>query len=159
MANRIYLRLEGNKQGLISKGCSSPESIGNKYQRGHEDQIFVYSFSHDIFREKNIIHHPVIISKLIDKSSPLLGVSITENEMLTCELIFYRTGISGVQEKYYTVRLTKAAIVNISSHYPNALTHNDAQPHESITLSYESITWRHCSAGTSGYSISGQHPF
>ncbi len=41
MANRIYLRLEGNKQGLISKGCSSQESIGNKYQRGHEDQIFV----------------------------------------------------------------------------------------------------------------------
>ncbi|HAT3810128.1 TPA: Hcp family type VI secretion system effector [Morganella morganii] len=159
MANRIYLQLEGNKQGLISKGCSSPESIGNKYQRGHEDQIFVYSFSHDIFREKNTIHHPVIISKPIDKSSPLLGVSITENEILTCELIFYRTGISGIQEKYYTVKLTKAAIVNISSHYPNALTHNDAQPHESITFSYESITWRHCSSGTSGYSISGQHPF
>ena len=114
MANRIYLRLEGNKQGLISKGCSSPESIGNKYQSGHEDQIFVYSVSHDIFREKNTIHHPVIISKPIDKSSPLLGVSITENEILTCDLFFYRTGISGVQEKYYTVKLTKAAIVNIS---------------------------------------------
>lgn len=159
MANKIYLRLQGNKQGLISRGCSSPESIGNKYQYGHEDQIFVYSFSHDIFREQNAVHHPVIISKPIDKSSPLLGVSISENEILTCELDFYRTAISGVQEKYYTVKLTNAGIVNVSSHYPNALTHNDVQPHESITLCYESITWRHCAAGTSGYSINGRHPF
>ncbi|QGM70518.1 type VI secretion system tube protein Hcp, partial [Proteus mirabilis] len=30
MANNIYLRLNGNKQGLISAGCSTWDSIGNK---------------------------------------------------------------------------------------------------------------------------------
>ncbi|HDU8610126.1 TPA: Hcp family type VI secretion system effector [Morganella morganii] len=153
MANSIYLKIKGTSQGDISKGCSTYDSIGNKYQNGHEDQIYVYSFDYDINREQNISHSPVIISKPIDKSSPLLGVAITNNEVLECELEFYRTGSHGHQEKYYTVKLTKASITNISAHYPNSLTHSDAQAYEDITIKYESISWNHLSAGTSGYSI------
>lgn len=71
MANSIYLKIKGTSQGDISKGCSTYDSIGNKYQSGHEDQIYVYSFDYDINRDQNISHSPVIISKPIDKSSPL----------------------------------------------------------------------------------------
>lgn len=159
MANSIYLTITGNKQGLISKGCSTYESIGNKYQHGHEDQIFIYSFDHDIHRSQNVSHSPVTMSKPIDKSSPLLGVSISNNEILECNLVFYRTGASGNQEKYYTIKLTKASIKNISAHYPNSLTHSDAQPYESITIDYESISWNHIMAGTSGYSIKADNVF
>lgn len=153
MANLIYLKIKGTSQGSISKGCSTYDPIGNKYQHGHEDQVYVYSFDYDINREQNISHSPVIISKPIDKSSPLLGVAITNNEILECELAFYRTSAHGNQEKHYSVKLTKASITNISAHYPNSLTHADAQAYEDITMKYESISWNHICAGTSGYSI------
>ncbi len=41
MSDLIYLTLKGQKQGLISAGCSSIDSIGNKGQLGHIDQILV----------------------------------------------------------------------------------------------------------------------
>ncbi|WP_422615334.1 hypothetical protein [Photorhabdus khanii] len=36
-------------------------------QNGHEDQIFVYSLQHLMTRKQNVSHHPVIITKPIDK--------------------------------------------------------------------------------------------
>ncbi|RKS56701.1 type VI secretion system Hcp family effector [Photorhabdus asymbiotica] len=35
MSDLIYLTLKGHKQGLISAGCSSIDSIGNKGQLDH----------------------------------------------------------------------------------------------------------------------------
>lgn len=48
MADIIYLTLNGNKQGLISAGCSSYDSIGNRYQNNHSDEILVYSTDYDV---------------------------------------------------------------------------------------------------------------
>ena len=45
MANPVYLTLNGELQGLISSGCSSMLSIGNKAQIAHQDQIMVTSRS------------------------------------------------------------------------------------------------------------------
>ena len=44
MANMSYLSLSGETQGLISAGCSTLDSVGNKAQPGHKDQIMVYAF-------------------------------------------------------------------------------------------------------------------
>lgn len=65
MANSIYLTLSGNKQGLISAGCSSVDSIGNKGQESHLDKIFIYSLSHSMTREQNASHHPITIKNLL----------------------------------------------------------------------------------------------
>lgn len=147
-------KVNRENQGLISNGCSTRDSIGNKFQESHKDEILVYSLDHDIFRTQNVSHSPVTITKPVDKSSPLLGVSISNNEQLIeCDFTFYRTSQSGSQEKFYTIKLTKASIKNVSIHFPNSLTHEDAQPYESVTIDYESITWSHLIAGTSGYSI------
>ena len=48
MANPVYLTLNGELQGLISSGCSSMPSIGNKAQIAHQDQIMVTSLSHGL---------------------------------------------------------------------------------------------------------------
>ncbi|CDH20094.1 MULTISPECIES: Hcp family type VI secretion system effector [Xenorhabdus] len=159
MANIIYMTLNGKKQGLISAGCSTYDSIGNKYQEENKDKILVYSVDHDISREQNVNHQPIIITKPIDKSSPLLGVAISSNEHLDCLLDIYRNSSAGGLEKFYSIKLTNATIKNISSHYPNSLSHNDMQPYESITISYDSITWTHHIAGTSGYSIREENVF
>ncbi|MFU2317222.1 hypothetical protein [Rahnella sp. PCH160] len=39
MANQIYMTLNGEKQGLISQGCGTYDSMENKYQALHRDQI------------------------------------------------------------------------------------------------------------------------
>ncbi len=153
MANLIYLTLNGQTQGLISARCSSLDSIGNKAQIAHLDEIMVYELSHAISRNQNASHQPIIIQKPIDKSSPLLGKAISENELLTCILDFYRINRFGSQEIYYRIKLTEATIKNIRLHSPNSLRESGAQPTESISIDYKSITWEHPEAGTSAYSF------
>ncbi|MBC8953312.1 type VI secretion system tube protein TssD [Xenorhabdus sp. PB62.4] len=115
MANIIYLTIKGKKQGLISAGCSTEDSI--------------------------------------DKATPLLGVTISDNEELECTFDIYRTDSNGGLSLYFTIKVTNATISNINVICPNSLTHNDAQPQEIISFKYKSITWQHHLAGTSGYSI------
>ncbi|MDE1488518.1 Hcp family type VI secretion system effector [Xenorhabdus bovienii] len=153
MANIIYLKLQGNKQGLISSGCSTVDSIGNKFQKGHEDEILVNELSSNLSMHQNVNFQPIDIRKPIDKSSPLLSQALTSNEILTCEFFFYRTAMNGGLELYYKVKLTEASLVNINFFCPNSITHNDAQPEESLSIKFKSITWEHVTAGTSSYSI------
>lgn len=56
MANPVYLTLNGELRGLISSGCSSMPSIGNKAQIAHQDQIMVMSLSHGLSRAQNVNH-------------------------------------------------------------------------------------------------------
>ncbi|MDN0085934.1 Hcp family type VI secretion system effector [Yersinia nurmii] len=153
MANLIYLMINGDKQGLISAGCSSVDSVGNKSQNNHIDQIIVYSLTHGINREQNSNHLPVNIIKPIDKSTPLLAIAISNNEELYMLFDFYRTAINGAQEKYFSIELRKAHLKHIGMNYPHALTHADNQPEEMLSMSYQDIKWTHHIAGTSGYSL------
>ncbi|MQL49018.1 type VI secretion system tube protein Hcp [Photorhabdus khanii] len=159
MANMIYLTLKGKKQGIISAGCSTIESIGNKSQIGREDQIFVIEFKGSITREQHVTHHPIDFIKPVDKSSPLLLIAISNNEELTLEFDFYRTSQSGIQEKYYSILLTGASIVDYSKRYPHSINHAGAQPEELLSVIYANITERHHVAGTSGYSIREQQVY
>lgn len=98
-------------------------------------------------------HQPVRFCKPIDKSSPLFGIAITDNEELELLFDFYRTTQTGSQEKYYSILLTKATLKNITICYPHALTHAENQPEEMISVTWQSIDWKHHIAGTGGYSI------
>ena len=153
MANTIWLTLNGQSQGLISAGCSAVDSIGNKAQLVHCDQIMVMAISHGIHREQNVNHQSMTMVKPVDKASPLLGKAINDNEELTCEFSFYRTNRMGFNELYYTIKLTKARISSIHLHVPHTIDDSAGQPEESIELCYESISWEHHIAGTSGYSL------
>lgn len=153
MADIIYLTLKGSKQGLISAGCSSYDSIGNKYQENHIDEILVYSTTYDLVRKQNVSHAPFLMTKADDKASPLLLSSIANNELLDCIFNYYRIDKSGVMTPYKTIRLTKASIIRITNESPNSLTDNNLQSIEKISLLYESITCSHNIANTSGYSI------
>ncbi len=114
----------------------------------------VIASTFDISRRQNLSHAPISITKHVDKSTPLLITAITNNETLKCEIDYYRTSSTGSQEKYMTVVLTNASIVNYSQIHANTLTQSSSLPSEVITIQYESITCNHIMAGTSGYSIS-----
>lgn len=153
MANMSYLTLNGEQQGLISGGCSSQDSIGNKAQLSHADQIMVTSLKHGLSRDQNVNHLTLAFSKPVDKSSPLLGQAITENECLTCDFEFYRTNRAGLDELYYKLKLTNARISDITLNVPHTINDGQGQPEETVSLTYESIVWDHCIAGTSAYSL------
>ncbi|ATZ96005.1 Hcp family type VI secretion system effector [Dickeya fangzhongdai] len=153
MANIIYLSIEGKSQGLISSGCGSYDSIGNKWQKGHEDEILVYELNNWVDRVDNVNYHPVEIRKPIDKSTPLLLTALNDNEYLECKFLFYRTNGNGSLEVYFSITLQNAKINNIKMNYPNSATHNDSQPDEMISFTYKTMLCEHIKAGTSAYCL------
>ncbi|EKT54253.1 Hcp family type VI secretion system effector [Providencia sneebia] len=159
MSYLIYLSLKGDKQGLISTGCSSKDSIGNRYQLGHENEIQVIGLNHSMTRTQNSSHHPIQILKPIDKSSPLLGVALNNNELFDAVFYFYRTSGQAGLEKFYELKLTKSSLVEVSCVYPNSINNNELMPYEKLLMKYESIAWRHLVSGTEGYSISNDNIF
>ena len=64
MANYAYMTIEGKAQGLISEGCSTLESIGNRYQAGHIDEIMILAFNHMISNHGHAVHNPVKLVNL-----------------------------------------------------------------------------------------------
>lgn len=153
MANPVYLKLNGDLQGLISAGCSTLASVGNKAQIAHMDQIMVLGLSHGLTRAQNVNHQMLVIQKPVDKSSPLLSKAITENECLTCDFEYYRTNRFGINELYYKVKLINARISSIKHIVPHTINNSVGQPEETVSFTYESITQEHCIAGTSAYSL------
>lgn len=91
MASHSYMSITGKRQGLISAGCSGQSSLGNKCQFAHQDEIMVLAYSHDMVtgNDGSIAggrgqHRPIMITKAIDKSSPLLASALHGREEVEC---------------------------------------------------------------------------
>lgn len=153
MSDLVYLTLNGNQQGLISAGCLAMNSVGNKAQLAHVDQIMIYALKHALSRVQNVNHQEMNIVKSIDKSSPLLGKAINDNETLTCDFSVYRTNQAGMRELYYKIKLTNARISHLETIIPHSAIENGVEPQERVSFTYESISWEHFAAGTSAYSL------
>ncbi|QFR48944.1 Hcp family type VI secretion system effector [Sulfurimonas lithotrophica] len=162
MNNPIFISIEGSTQGLMTEGAFTPESVGNSYQEGHENEALVKEFKHTIKVPRDPqsgqpsgqrIHEPLIVSKLFDKSSPLLYNALTKGETLkNVEMKWYRTSYEGKPEHYFTMVLEDAVIVNISSDMglEDNKTTSQIAPMEKVSFAYRKITWRHEIASTSG---------
>jgi type VI secretion system secreted protein Hcp len=162
MSNPVFISITGSTQGLITEGAFTPESVGNSYQDGHENETLVKAISHNITipRDPNSgqpsgqrAHKPLVVTKLFDKSSPLLYNALTKGETLTdVELKWYRTGYAGKPEHYFTVTLEDAVIVNMDAVMEpiegDAMA--DVAPMEKVSFAYRKISWRHETASTSG---------
>jgi type VI secretion system Hcp family effector len=155
MANHGYMTITGKAQGLISAGCSTQDSIGNKCQAEHVDEIMVLSYSHNMANIGNInqpTHRPITITKNLDKASPLLAQALSNGEEINCSINFYRISLHGTHEKFYTVTIRGGLITDLTIDMPHVLLQNDVEPQEHIAIRYRDITWTHHLAGTSGYS-------
>lgn len=155
MANHGYMTISGKSQGLISASCSTQNSIGNKCQDGHRDEIMVLAFHHNMANRGNVRasnHGPIAITKNIDKSSPLLAVALSDREELNCIINFYRISPSARHEKYYSVDIRGCIITDLTVDVPHSILHIDAEPQEYVALRYREIIWTHHQAGTSGFS-------
>jgi type VI secretion system secreted protein Hcp len=162
MPTPAFLSIEGATQGNITEGAFTEESVGNVYQEGHENEILVEAFSHTVTVPTDPqsgqptgqrVHKPLTITKVFDKSSPMLYKALSSGERLTkCEIKWWRTSSQGVQEHYFTTKLEDAIITTISARMPNC--QDPSQAHfthlEDVSFSYRKITWTHEIGSTSG---------
>ncbi|BAK74069.1 MULTISPECIES: Hcp family type VI secretion system effector [Arcobacter] len=162
MNNPVFISIKGSTQGLITEGAFTAESVGNSFQKGHENEALVKAFNHNIKIPRDPqsgqpsgqrVHEPLVITKLVDKSTPLLYNALTKGETLTnVELKWYRTSYTGKPEHYFSLVLEDAVIVNIDSFMDMQVGETKVQvaPLEKISFAYRKITWRHEVASTSG---------
>ncbi len=156
-----YMSVEGASQGMITEGALSEDSVGNIYQEGHDDQFMVQAFEHKIMIPRDLqsgqpsgqrVHQPLTVTKVFDKSSPLLYQALVTGESLTCRIEWYRTSSEGTHEHYFTHELEGAIIVDITAIMPNC--QDPSQAHfthlEKVSFSYSTIRWIHEIAGTEG---------
>jgi len=156
-----YMSVEGVTQGVITEGSLSEESVGSLYQEGHDDAFMVQALEHKIIIPRDVqsgqpsgvrVHQPMTVTKVFDKSSPLLYQALVTGESLTCEIEWYRTSSEGTQEHYFTHSLEGAIIVGIEAIMPNCQDPSNGHfTHlEKISFSYSTITWTHEIAGIEG---------
>ena len=144
MSDIIYLRVIGETQGNISAGCGTYASVGNRWQHGHEDEIFSFSLTHALRGTgKGINLEGLRFQKLIDKSTPLFINAITNNERLFIEIDFWRINRTGRWERYYYIELRNASVIDIHTR----ITLNDL-PTEDISVAYDYIQYKHLIANT-----------
>jgi len=162
MPTPAYMSVTGANQGLITENAFTEGSVGNIFQEGHENEVLVQAFRHEVIIPRDPqsgqptgqrVHNPLTITKVFDRSSPLLYTALTSGEKLTEVVIkWYRTSASGTQEHYFTTKLEDAIITNIASYMPNCQDPN--QRHfthlEDVSFTYRKITWTHEAESTEG---------
>jgi len=150
MALNAYLKLKGQKQGEIK---------GSVTQKGREGKIMVISVNHEIVSPRDAAsglptgkrqHKPLVITKELDKSSPLLYNVLVNNENITeFELQFWTpqiggaVGGGGTEKQHYTIKLTNANIASINfrmlnNKNPELMRYAE---YEEIAFTYQKIEW------------------
>ena len=160
MPTPAYIKMTGQTQGVITEGTNTPESVGNTSTDKHEDEALVQAFRHNIMTPTDpqsgqpsgkVVHGPVIITKVFDKSSPGIYQALTTGERLSEVVIkWYRTSMDGMQEHYFTHTLIDATIVDITASMPNCQDPGLAHfTHlEDVSMRYRKIIWEHVVAAT-----------
>jgi type VI secretion system secreted protein Hcp len=144
MALNSYLKLKGQKQGEIK---------GSVTQKGRENKIMVIAVSHEIMSPRDHasglptgkrMHKPFVITKELDKSSPLLYNALVNNENIPeWELQFWQPSSTGAEKQHYTIKLTNANIASIAFRMANNK-HPDLMKfseYEEIAFTYQKIEW------------------
>jgi len=149
MALNAYLNLEGQTQGKIK---------GSVTQAKREESIMVIAVSHDLVSPRDAAsglptgkrqHKPFIITKELDKATPLLYNALVNNENIkTWELKFWTPQLkasagAGTEVQHYTVKLTNANIAFIHFRMSNNK-HPDLMKfaeYEEIGFTYQKIEW------------------
>jgi len=155
-----WMSIEGEVQGNISSGAGENKSIGNLAKSGHEDEILVWKWNSGVTQPTDLasggpsgtrVHDAVKITKMFDKSSPLLYKALCTGEKLTkVEVKFYR--VEGASEThYFSITLEEAIVTEVKAWMPNFQDKSQAylQQMEDVSFRYKKILWENISTSTS----------
>ncbi|HVK69879.1 MAG TPA: Hcp family type VI secretion system effector [Polyangium sp.] len=144
MALNAHLRIVAEKQGAI---------LGSVTQKGREGSIQVIAAMHEIVSPRDPasgrptgkrVHKPFVVTKVLDRSSPLLYSVLCNNENIkSFELQFYTPDKTGIEKQHYTVRLENANISSIIFRMPSTRSKIASQlpEREEIAFTYQKIVW------------------
>lgn len=144
MALTAYMKVEGKTQGEIKGDC--PQG-GDK-----KDKITVYALEHLVEIPKDThtglptgqrIHHPLSITKHLDQASPKLYKACCTGEQCTVTIDHYRIAATGLEEKYYTIKMEDAIVVSMNKYTPLTFLPDNKPYHdmETVSFTYSKITW------------------
>ena len=140
-----FLKVTGQKSGAIT---------GSVTEKGKEGTIGVIAVDHAIVSPRDPasglptgkrMHSPLVIVTHIDKATPLLYNSLVTNENLpTVELDYWKTAQDGSESIYFKIKLTNANISSIKQTNQNS----QDDPHvnlfgeyEEVSFTYQKIEW------------------
>jgi type VI secretion system secreted protein Hcp len=146
MALGAYLRLVGQKSGEIK---------GSVTQKGREGKIMVIAMSHEVVSPRDPAsglptgkrqHKALVITKELDRSSPILHQALGSNETLKeCELQFWAPSAKGVgtEVQHFTIKLTNASIASIRMQMANVRDPElmKLETFEEVAFTYQKIEW------------------
>ena len=154
MALNAYLKLKGQKSGEIK---------GSVTQKGREGKIMVIAVSHEVVSPRDAasglptgkrMHKPFVITKELDKSSPLLYNVLTNNENIPeWELQFWQPSATGAEKQHYTIKLTNAIISSVSPSVKS-----EGLPTEVLGIKYSKVVWNYKGSNTEGKDNIGNNP-
>ena len=144
----IHMIVEGSVQGNIEGDCK---------MAGREGTIEVVELDHSIHIPTNEqdgapvgkrIHHPMAITTVMGKASPLLAMALCTGEPCTVTLKWYRQS-GAAEEHYYTTTLEDAVLVEHRTFIPNVFDRDtkEYQHMEKACFSYRKIIWTHETEG------------
>lgn len=144
MALGAYLTVIAERQGPIR---------GSVTQKGRENKILLTGVSHEIVCPRDPtngrptgkrMHKPLMVTKPLDRSSPLLYAVLTSNENIReARIEFWTSTPTGQEKQHYTVRLTNATISSIAFRLANAKNAKLAglSEYEEVSFTYQKIEW------------------
>ena len=149
MAMMAYMYAVGQKSGQVKGGVT---------QKGREDSIAVIAVSHSIVSPRDPqsglptgqrMHKPFVMTKELDKATPVLYNVLCTNENLTEVTLKFWTpqlraaaGV-GAEVQHFTIKLTNANIASIDFRMAN-IRHPDLVKFpewEEIAMTYQKIEW------------------
>ena len=140
MTSTLYLTLEAGGE-LIAGGSTAP---------GHEGDIecLAYAQKGQLARSGRGItrrYDPLVITKHIDRASPLLLEAFIRQLAITATFHFYRPNPSGdgTQEQFYSVEIRNGRIRSMEQKLLNTLDLDTVSmpPLEEVTFAFPTISW------------------
>jgi len=153
-----YLQVTGERSGVVKGPVTD-------IAKGKNGGISLLGVEHGIVSPRDAasglatgkrLHHPIVVTKAVDRTSPLFYSFITTNESLTvAELHFFGTDdssglMSGRETELYTITMKKAFVSRIDV---AAQVDEKADPAarllmtERISFVYDSIEWKWINGG------------
>ena len=149
-ALNAFLTLSGSRQGNIR---------GSVTQKGREGKIMVIAADHTFYSPVDQmsgqisgrrVHMPLVITKEVDRSSPLLRMALANNEIMKdFRLEFWEPSPTGMEKQYFTIQLINAAISSIKFVMPNTRDPETMRlkEYEEIQFTYQRIIWTYEDGG------------
>ena len=149
MATKVHLKLKLNGTDIEGECVSSDEPMRDKTIEclSYVEAVDVPSDSATGRPAGNRRYAPVLITKRVDKTSPLLNRALYNNETAEAEFRFFRSSPSGdgTTQHFFTVVIERAQISSIKRISPDVTDAATARlaPFEEVGITFGSIDWKY----------------